>query len=188
MKDILIFLLFLCIWPGSMFLVGIIGESRILPIDSHQSQTFWPGELALPVMAFVLYQDYARGFQFPRWGWILFAVLTVIWLPIGIKLWKDDLSWYKPRAKYSPTKIWHNLGGFILIPPAIVPYAITVIVEAIRGRYEISWVGVAVFVSAVSFYAVLASTDKVKHEGDEDIRHPADWQPIWVTRKIKRST
>ena len=188
MKDFLIFLLFLCIWPGSMFLVGIIGESRIVPIDSHQSQAFWPGDFAFPVMAFVLYQDHVRGFEFPLWGWLLLIILTLAWLPIGIMLWKADNTWYKPRARYSPTKIWHNFGGFIAVPVAIVPYAITVVAEAIRGNYEISWLGLTIFILAWVYYAVLVGTDKLKHEGDEDIRHPADWQPIWVTKKIKRST
>ncbi len=186
MREFLIFLLLLAIWPGSLFIVGIIGESRLIPIDSHQSKAFWPGELALPVMALTIFLEFDRGFRIPGYGYYLAAGMFVAWLPIAVMLWREDSTWYGPRANRGPTKIWHNLGGFVLAPVAVVPSAIMIFVEKIRGNYDMSWVGFAVYLIAAAFYFYCAATDKLQHEGDESLRHPEDWQPIWRTRRLRK--
>ena len=38
------------IWPGSFFLVALIGESRVPSLWKNQSKAFFPGDLTLPVM------------------------------------------------------------------------------------------------------------------------------------------
>ena len=188
MKDFLIFLLFLCVWPGTMFLVGMIGESRILPVGTRQSRAFLPGELTIPVMEFAIYLEYKKGFRLSgiNWLWLIVAIAVII--PIGIKLWRDDINWYKPRARYSPTKIWHNLGGFILVPIIIATNVLGIATDIVRGQHRFSWVSLVLFACALAFYIYCAATDSLADPGDVDIRHPEDWQPIWVTLAQKRST
>ena len=188
MREFLVFLLLLAIWPGSLFIVGIIGESRLIPVDHHQSKTFWPGELALPVMALPLFLEFDRGFRIPEYGYYLIAGMFVAWLPIAIKLWRDDSTWYGPRANRGPTKIWHNLGGFVLAPVAVVPVAFIIVIERIRGNFDMSWVGFSIYVIAAAFYVYCMATEKKLERGDKDIgiRHPEDWQPIWRTRRLRK--
>lgn len=84
-------LLFLAIWPGTMFLVGLIGESRFLPIWRDQSKAFFPGDLTLAPLALSFLMMHERTDSLPLvesvWWWLLVMALMA---PVAIQLRKSD--------------------------------------------------------------------------------------------------
>lgn len=172
------------IWPGLMFLVGAIFESRLIPIGRGQSWAFIPGDFSLGVMAtalLVMYTD--TGKDIPLVGSACWWIPVIVVLGVIAVFWhRNDVSYYPPRAGRSPTKILHNFVGYFLFPVILVGLGVPQIVEAFVSGMSLSilrcWL---IFVAALAFYLVCVLHDTFSAPTAKDIyrRHPDDWRPIW---------
>ena len=124
-----------------------------------------------------------------------FVVALVVYFILHNKE-KDD---YKVRALHSPTKIAHDIVGYILIPQVLISF-LTIAIDVTRRYYrfakeimpevavknlialwKVSWPYWAVIIAAIAVYIGCFIYD-IRHPATpEDIaaRHPEDWQPIW---------
>lgn len=180
----LLLLAFWLIWPGLMFIVGFIGESRLVPVGRHQSKAFMPGDLMLGIMVLALISLYAYKPEAPDWWgflgawWIAIAVVMAL---LALLARAHDVTSYPTRAGNSPTKILHDVIGYFLIPMILVGMGIPKLVAGIMRGGEFYLPGWAVFLSALAFYMLCVFVDIKKGVTPEDIRmrHTEDWQPIW---------
>lgn len=172
-------------WPGLMFIVGAIGESRLVPIWEHQSRAFFPGDLSLGVMLVALLDLHASKLESADWWgysvfWLLIVVLAMASVASRIHL--TDASHYSFRSRCSPTKVVHDIIGYWFIPTLLIflglPKLFEFVVQGYTANECISW---AAFVAALAFYFMCIRWDSVLGHTEEDVtaRHPPDWQPIW---------
>jgi len=175
------------IWPGTMFIVGMVGESRLVPIVKRQSRAFLPGDLSLAVMFLALLSLHDRTCSNPLyWGynpewWIC---VMVVMLFVAMKLRAGDVVNYPPRSGNSPTKLAHDAIGYWFIPSCLIALGVPQLADIFMGESEIliSWL---VFSGAIIFYGICVAVDAVKGWTPEDVaaRHPENWTPIWAQKK-----
>ncbi|MEO5499610.1 MAG: hypothetical protein ABIR46_03860, partial [Candidatus Saccharimonadales bacterium] len=103
------------ITPGLMFVIGFIGESRLVPWKpSEQFLSFFPGDFFLGTMLALLLwfaQRLPSEEQFYNSAWFHFVVMAMTFLVAG-KITSDeyhDVDGYGHRAVLSPTKLYHNI-------------------------------------------------------------------------------
>lgn len=179
---VLIFWLF---WPGLIFIVGIVGESRLIPIGQHQSQAFLPGDLSLGIMAVALLSLHANKLEKPNyWGyspiWWLVVLITVSFIAYYAR--KNDVANYPYRSSISPTKITHDIVGYWLIPTLLIALGIPKLFSNfVHSTLFIDWTSWVTFIGAIAFYIACVIQDYVIGYTTEDVlaRHPENWQPIW---------
>lgn len=178
-------LVFWLLWPGLMFVVGFIGESRLIPIAEHQAKAFLPGDLSLGVMAVALLSLHANTPKDPSWWgysllwWIaVFGTMAIV----AAFIRQGDVANYPYRSGVGPTKITHDIIGYFLIPALLICLGVPQLIEGIaHGELAANLGNWAVFVSMIVFYVVCAGWDIAVGFTAEDvlIRHPENWQPIW---------
>jgi hypothetical protein len=200
MKFFIYLLIYFLIMPGLMFILGLIGESRIIPLFKHQSKAFFPGEIAL-VVAVTSMSVYWDTDLVPKAGtmwWLLFSrsatingklsfvievVKWIIIITIYLYLEKRDHKAYRfQRSINGPAKRWHDCYGFLVIPAAMIKLGIPVIIPTEINIYSIiTW-------ASLAFYGIMLVWDYYKPATEEDkyIRHPDDWKPIWETKRLKK--
>ncbi|RYC74549.1 hypothetical protein [Candidatus Nanosyncoccus alces] len=206
-KYLMVLLLWLFFWPGGMFLIGLVGEKRLVPIWKHQARAFLPGEMmfSIIVVAFggvfstittrtgtIMLEKSANSV------WLLLPAFIVA-LIVYFFLHNREKGCYEIRALYSPTKIAHDIVGYILIPQVLISF-LTIVIDVARRYYcfakermpeaalknlavlwQVSWPYWIVIVAAIVVYIGCLIYD-IRHPATpEDIiaRHPADWQPLW---------
>ena len=167
-------------WPGLMFIVGLIGESRLVPVGRLQSRAFLPGDLAFGVIFVALIGLYEPGenINAKLFVFLLLPILLIAW-----ELRENDVKSYPPRARISPTKITHDFIGYFLIPLTLCNLGLTKIVRFITDKESFSgtyphW---TIVVSGLLFYIICVVIDS-EHPATLamiNARHPADWKPIW---------
>ena len=116
-------LIFWLFWPGLMYVVGAIGESRLIPTIQHQSKAFMPGDFSLGVMAVALLGLHTSTCQDPGWwGYCPFLWCVVLFIMgiVTIIVRKGDVAHYPYRAGIGPTKITHDIIGYWLIPSLLI--------------------------------------------------------------------
>lgn len=195
------------VWPGSMFLVGWIGESRLTPIWKHQSKAFLPGDLTFGVIVIAFIGLYAK--IVPRTGttilsnaintgWI-WSLAFAISLAICFALRDSEKNTYEVRALHSPTKILHDIMGYTFIPLVLLSL-LAITAKVILRYYQIAqknlpmaadknlevllqlcWPYFAVMVLAIAVYIGCLIYDKLHPATSMDVflRHPTDWKPLW---------
>lgn len=182
------------IWPGLMFFVGVVFESREVPLWKHQSKAFFPGDLSLSIMLVALIGMYAktgvRGVAMvDSLYWWLIVIITmaiVAWI-----LRKNDVANYPTRrAVCSPTKMTHDVMGYFIIPMLLAGLGMPQLVEMIIGDGVLDvtkncWLA---FTFAVAFFLTCVAVDFVNQPDTVDMnaRHPSDWRPIWRNGNKKR--
>ena len=179
---VLIFWLF---WPGLMYIVGAIGESRLVPIIKHQSKAFMPGDFSLGVMAVAFLGLHIDTCVDPNWWgympsvWAI--VFAIMWL-VAYFVRRGDVAYYPYRAGVSPTKITHDVIGYWLIPSLLICLGVPELINEITaGNLLAYWPNWLVFLLAMAFYVACVIYDTKQDYTPEDTRarHPEDWQPIW---------
>lgn len=195
-------------WPGTMFLVGIIFESRLLPLGKLQSRAFFPGDLTLaPAMLAFLRMYEATGVLMlagnKAWWWCVVAIM----LPIAFFLRRGDCGNYQEcfsgeqnkvkrkgqwqRLIWSPTKVWHDLCGYFLIPTLLVGLGVPQLLAAlrIRGVFAVTrgyWFE-AFLCLALYFLCVFWDAKRPKPDAETMLhRHTDDWHPIWTQEGRER--
>lgn len=179
-------LVFWLFWPGLMFAVGWIGESRLVPIGASQSIAFWPGDFALGVMVVALIGVHSHV-EADSWGYSTYwwTIVVAVMLIVAWRLRAGDVINYPPRAGVSPTKITHDVVGYFLIPTTLVGLGVPQLFALPRAGIKETRYCWLMFVAGVVFYLACVAMDAVCSYSDADIaaRHPADWAPIWQTKK-----
>ena len=172
----------LIVWPGGFFVIGIVFESRLIPLWKGQSKAFFPGDLALIV---ALVTIIGLDVKVPRWAetplWGYFTMITVLMIAIIIR--RNDISNYPARAGRSPTKIVHDIVGYFYIPWLMSMIGIPKLIESPPwNKPTVGWV---VFWLALLFYfgCVFYDVANPATPADIKIRHPENWQPLWRTSK-----
>ena len=194
-------------WPGTMFLVGRILEGRTVPIWKHQSKLFFPGDLAFGIIVVAFIGIYAKIVQ--RTGtimlskaantaWIWVAALAISFV-VYFVLHNNEKDCYEARALCSPTKITHDIVGYVFIPWVLL--SLLTITVNVTWRYcqfaqekmpgsvlknlgalaQMSWIYWVAIILAIALYVGCLIYDNAHPATPEDItaRHPADWQPLW---------
>ena len=179
MKYVVFLLVFWLFWPGSMFVFGIVFESRILPIWKHQSKAFIPGDFCVGIMFLGIKILRDGGYNKNDSLSAFTALLTVLAYLAAIIVQSKDTKPYKRCAIRSPTKILND-STYFLFPFLIIHFGWPVIIA--KTPY------VAVFWGAVAAFIAAAIWDAKRGFAEEDVyyRHPDDWKPIWKTKKLKK--
>ncbi len=183
LNRIWLLLLFWVIWPGLMFLVGLIFESRLIPVGKSQSKAFFPGDFAIGAMAVALINLNINAKSPDWWGydyafWLFIIIATGL---VVVPVIKTDIECYETRAAISPTKILHNTVGYWLSPAILICLGMPHIVDGIFCGAPIHWPSILEFVIALLFYIFCVVVDGNSGASEEDIkaRHPSDWRPFW---------
>lgn len=166
------------LWPGLMFVVGLIGESRLVPIGKSQSKAFWPGDFAFGVAFVALVGLHAKPSA--SWGYS-----PLFWVPLALAMFfvflfvrKGDIANYPKRSGNSPTKLTHDIVGYFIIPTVLLGLGL----PKLLSRHPFTdWQNWLVFLGAIAFYIFCVAYDAKKGFTPECViaRHPPDWRPIW---------
>lgn len=187
--------LFYClIMYGGIFLVALIGESRVFRFSDFQSKAFFPGDLLLCWILAKILGDWdtikcVTSIEkiIPR-SWLL-IIGVVFSITFFVKMRVLDASNYLKRARYSPTKLYHDVLGYLMFSFLFIVGGLPVIVGlacyASKKYFLYNLLRyVLYFVIYIGFVAYDATTGF--DEETLEKRHPSDWAPIWKTRKIIR--
>lgn len=176
------------LWPGLLFAVGVIFESREIPLINKQSRAFFPGELSFGVAIIGIISAYAKtGISIPvvnsPYWWLTLAAVVFL---VGWRWRQSDTIKYPKRARNSPTKVLHDFVGYFLAPVLLIGLSIPQIcmldTEGIFDKTRESWFVIAL---CLVFYLFSIALDIINYtdSGDLYARYPHDWKPIWKTRK-----
>lgn len=176
------------IWPGLMFLVGFIGESRLVPIVKHQSRAFLPGDLAFVPMLMALLGLQNRTIDLGSfWGYNPVFIIAVYAIMIPVALWMrhNDVKNYPKRSGLSPTKITHDFCGYYLIFATLIVMGIPQLIDCIITKDTAHFAEWATFGLGLAYYIVCVIVDAKNGWTIDDVkaRHPEDWAPIWARKK-----
>lgn len=171
----------LAITPGMMFVIGVIGESRILPVTpDKQFVSFVPGDLFLSMAAALLLwrasslPAESRWYNSTTWHVIVLMAAIVVAIVMTWMEWKSGV--YSTRAIFSPTKLYHNgilYGGYGYV-------IVTTLVALIFGAGDRWWLS-ALLPGLIWVYLLAVDNTglpKVK-ESRAAHAHDPNWKPIW---------
>lgn len=194
-------------WPGTMFLVGWALEGRTVPIWKHQAKLFFPGDLAFGIIVVAFIGIYTKIVQ--RTGTIMLEqTVNTVWIWVSalaisfvvyFVLHRNEKDCYEPRALYGPTKLTHDIVGYVFIPWVLLSLLTVTAVAAWRycafaqektsstalkslgTLWRVSWSYWIVIILAIALYVGCLIYDNAHPATPEDIaaRHPADWSPFW---------
>jgi len=177
------------ITPVGHLLVGLVGESRLVPLrSSEQYLSFFPGDLFLgtAVAGYLVLAGEVRHED--RWfnslGVHLVVLIGALVVASLLTLMELKGGAYPPRAIKSPTKIYHNfvlygLYGYVAFVSLMAVFvgmnwnAGSVVAASVSTIFGLVWVR---FVFIDSTLTREESAKKAMHA------HISDWKPIWVRR------
>lgn len=174
--------------PGGVILVGIVFESRIVPIWKNQSRGFMPGDIALGVMFAIGWYLYP---QVPEESFWASAKMPIIGLFVGaltctlMRTKFDGENHYSPAELRSHTKRFHDYVLYIVYLTAIIAICVPSIL------FGTSWSGdnweikrLAVFMLAIWVVGMAIDGFDRKMPEKRKKMHVAAYDPIWVTLPI----
>lgn len=182
-------LICLAITPIGHQLVGIIGESRWVPISPFkQFLSYFPGDVflgmsvaALLVLAHKLPDE--QHFYNARWFHLVVLTVTVVVALYVTKLEYNDPNGYGHRAVLSPTKLYHNILLYGAYGYVIVVTLIATVV-ALSSGWNWGWFGLVVLglLPGLVWASLLVIENRVSDQIKLDrvrYAHVNDWEPIW---------
>lgn len=177
-------------WPGLFFLVGWVGESRVIPLGRGQSRMFFPGDLMLGVCLVDLIGMNANCpviWEWPKaWWWPLICAAFAL-LVLYLVRTRFDAVYYPLRAANSPTKWTHDLVGWCFFPFILAYLGVPQLLALLLNPLSIVFTGAYwVIIALAIVFDVGCIVYDSKHDAlfggmDElmEFRHPQDWKPIW---------
>lgn len=174
------------ITPLLFILIGVLFESRLVPLGRNQSRAFMPGDLALGVVL--------------ASGWYLFPQVSVtsVWradpLMLAISLVAGGLlCWamrkrfdgpaYHPRALRSPTKVYHDFVLYIFYAAALIYVCVpSILTETSWGEENLGPKLLALFMLAVWMWGVVC--DALNPRIPTTQMHVRKWQPLITTSRV----
>lgn len=190
-NPLILTLIFWLIWPGIMIPIGLIFESRMIPLWNRQARAFIPGDLTFGVMLTAIVGMYAASGEVevaksPIW----WAIAVALAFGVGCNLRQADARNYSPRARISPTKVTHDVVGYFVIPALLIGLLVPQIVHQVTGvvtfnmglAFDRCWLAIVI---SLMVYIACVLLDTVNGYGQFDVyaRHPYDWAPIWCKKK-----
>lgn len=184
--------LLLCwlITPGMMYVIGLIGESRLVPwTPKTQFLSFFPGDFFLGTMLTALLMvvkrlpDEQRFYNATWWHILMLAAAITVAVVITVGEYNDP-NGYGHRAVLSPTKLYHNIllyGGY----GYIIVATLFAVMNWLLGTWSWSTVGLVALclLPGAVWVGLLVFEQRVSDEVKRDrIRysHVNDWEPIWT--------
>lgn len=160
--------------PVWFIVVGIICESRVVPLWRNQSRAFMPGDLALGV-------TFATGWYLhPRFD----PTLLVIGLVAGVVLLClmrrkfDGTNNYPLPTLRSPTKVYHDYVLYIGYVAALVSVAVPgILMSSWSDAMPLKVIGLIAFVVWLS--GLVADGLDPDMPRKRKLMHVSDWRPIW---------
>ena len=182
----LILVLAWAILPLGIFAVSRVFESRHFPLWRGQSKMFFPGDL----MPGILLSEVATLTQKKAsadWHWYksgLWLVVTIIIIAsLFVFLRHIDTPRYEARAAISPTKLYHDICGYIIFAWLLLVRGVPELLHAIihpiytAQNFSLEWI---IILLSGPFYLWCAWYDyRHPENADFNLRHPADWKPFW---------
>jgi hypothetical protein len=172
--------------PIGFILVGIVGESRLVPLlPKNQFLSFFPGDLFLGVgitIQIVLAGDITPGRHWFQSIWFHLAALLVC-LAVAVFMTFDEYrsGAYPLHAILSPTKLYHN--GLLYVGYGYLA-ATTAIAELSGSAW--SWshgIWLAVSVIAIFVWVQFVALDNKLSDAAKQHKwaraHIAGWLPFW---------
>lgn len=178
--------------PVMLYLIGIIGESRFVPIlPRKQFLSFMPGDIFTAwgtANLLVMSQKLPNGiFWYNNLMFHLIiligAIIAAILITHGELNPEPGAISYKRRAVLSPTKIYHNLGLYGLYGYIII----TTFVACAAGGINF-WTIIKAVSPFLIWIIFLLTEGKVTRKTKllrVNNAHVYDWQPLWVTLRKK---
>lgn len=189
-RPVFLFLLFVFLMYGGMFLIALIGESRILHLWKFQSKAFFPGDLLLCFALVIAFRNWhflenRAAYTTPVWPTILVSIVGS--LSFFLTERNGDASNYPKRARYSPTKLYHDVLGYLVADfiflVRLVPGLFIIGLDC--GAVSFCKMLLFYLITFIGPYCVLVCWDMKKLNMEVlEKRHPSDWAPIWKTKKI----
>lgn len=169
--------------PVGNLLIGAIGESRLVPVDSWNGRQFWsffPGDLVLGVAAAVLLvssqnlPDEQRWYNHTVWHFVVLVACAAVAVTLTVVEWRSGA--YPPAAILSPTKLYHN--GVLYIGYG---YVIVATLTACLFGGVLRGGAIAVVIGLI--WMALLVCDNMVSEPEAtrraSIAHVPDWKPLW---------
>lgn len=192
---VLLLVLYWLFWPGLMFAVAAIFESRMVYLGKGQSRMFMPGDFMLSVTFVTFLGLHTRNpvhFEgIDVYGSAYWLVTCVICAVLGFIIRQIDIQRCPQGSIYSPTKLAHDISGYFISLWLIAGLGLPQIVFTIQHPETFApckdlW---TVFFLAAGFFVLMAIWDIARPVTltDQLLRHPVEWQPIWKTHKITRT-
>lgn len=181
-SPILILAMFWAMLPLGQFLVGLIFETRLVPLWKGQARVFFPGDLAIGIMMVGLvglYAKYPLGID-EKYViiWHIIALLAAFLFFIIFR--SNDAANYPKLSANSPTKWYHDICGYLISFYFILSFSLPQLYQAIRGKSHFcsSWV---IFIAGLALYGICLAYDTHHGYTDADVlaRHPENWKPFW---------
>ncbi|MBQ6605612.1 hypothetical protein IJH66_01365 [Candidatus Saccharibacteria bacterium] len=178
-------LVYWLIWPGLMFLVAAIFESRAVYLGKGQSRMFFPGDFFLGVWIITFMVMDARypvqlDWAFTPTYWLIVAAVFIV-VMIGVRI--PDSNRYPVRSANSPTKLTHDFIGYFLSPFLISGFGVPQLVYPFVNfdHLKLTWKLWALVFGCFAVFLGLIIYDCSNPPTKIDMlrRHPDDWKPIW---------
>ena len=196
-NPVVMFLVCLLVMYGGMFIVALIGESRIFRFGKYQAKAFFPGDIFVSLMIAGLCSARRRGplitqtiFWRPsRSTWWIVASILIAVMIFGSARLGFDAPNYPRRAQISPTKLYHDMVGYLLMSFVLVqrgiPASLIFVTNFKKMRSaHIDWA--IILISLVAYVVCVMYDDRRGFDNTVlELRHPSDWAPIWATWKIR---
>lgn len=179
--------------PYGHLLVGLVGDGRLIPLDSNrQFQSFFPGDLFLGVAVAVLLTTAdrlpAEKHFYNAWWW--HAILLVGALSVAFLMTYGEwvAKFYPKWAILAPSKIYHNFllyGGYGYV-------AVSTLVAIVSSLIITRWSWVTAGLVLVAFLCVapwmylvvkegnLSKTDPAALQRKAQHAHVPDWKFLGV--------
>lgn len=172
--------------PGMMFVLGIVGESRLIPIaPDRQFVSFFPGDLFLGVTATGLLtlapQLPAEHHWYNATWWSVLVLICAVVVAVVMTWFEWSSGAYTTRAIFSPTKLYHNGVLYIGYGSVIVTTLVTTLMAVTW-----SWLNLGLLFGLLVPGFVWAGLIVVDNTSPSDVRarkaagaHTPHWKPIW---------
>jgi len=171
------------ITPGMIYVLGFIGESRILPFWASPRMLL-PGDffLGITLNACICGLRFYTDIENPalqswiKW-WPIFVTVGAFIVMILMRTMFDGPN-YDYRSVISPTKIWHDVMCYFVLGTLLFTTGITFLFFG-----EWSWFGTTLKLTAIFFVALWIICGFIDKQRDlsPEVIHPSTWQPIWQT-------
>lgn len=167
--------------PGMMFIIGLIGESRILPISrKKQFASFWPGDLFLSTfvggLLIISKAIPANGAWYQSKSWHMVVLVSSLAIGVGFFHFVIEKKAYRPRALNSPTKLYHDIVLYGLYSYVAVASGIA---NVVSGVIFINLRWLVLIPGAIWLSLVIRDSTASGINHKTTTAHIVDWQPLW---------
>ena len=183
-NPLIMILCFWAFWPGLMFVVAAVFESRKVYLGKGQSRMFFPGDFMLGIGVVMLIGINAKynvdwAFFHNKYYWIITAIVH---LAIAIAIRTPDIARYPKGSRNSPTKIAHDFCGYFVCFWLLASIGLPQLFWAFcAGGFAVCAKEWIVFAFAAAFFIAMTIWD-VTHMPTREtllLMHPDKYQPIW---------